>query len=269
VFFRKSAQLDTTVHVVEGDIIEAALWMKIHQDLNPVILNMAHESDTPSSERFRKGNTGFAPDLLRRTNISQYFDAHPDFFPLPEFGCVYTPNVLVFRNPESQGYKFKAEPLSLGVITAWTYSEPAVQQAAPLNVSRKLSSARLLRKSSTSAMAPVLESGSAEKIKQKIRGVMNTAREMGHDSVVLSAWGCGTSQVHPPKDMARLFREVVFEQFMDAKTKKGEFKAIVFAIEDHPPFGEHNPEGNVAPFQQMWADVNKPERSMGAKCLVS
>jgi uncharacterized protein (TIGR02452 family) len=60
---------------------------------------------------------------------------------------------------------------------------------------------------------------------------------------VLSAFGCGAYGT-PPKEMARLFHEVI-----ESKKYKGVFKKIVFAIINLPSTnGDHNPEGNFKPF---------------------
>jgi uncharacterized protein (TIGR02452 family) len=74
--------------------------------------------------------------------------------------------------------------------------------------------------------------------------MLDIALENGNDSLVLSAFGCGAYGT-PPKEMARLFHEV-----LDSEKYKGVFNKIVFAIINLPSTnGTHNPEGNFKPFK--------------------
>jgi hypothetical protein len=76
------------------------------------------------------------------------------------------------------------------------------------------------------------------------------ALENGNDSLVLSAFGCGAYGT-PPKEMARLFHEVI-----ESKKYKSVFKRIVFAIINLPSTnGDHNPEGNFKPFSDEFTTV--------------
>jgi len=63
----------------------------------------------------------------------------------------------------------------------------------------------------------------ADKTKQKIRTILNIALEHGHDSLVLSAFGCG-AYGNPPEHMAKLFHNIICKEYV------GCFKHIVFAI---------------------------------------
>ena len=84
-----------------------------------------------------------------------------------------------------------------------------------------------------------LTSEVAEKTKRKIRVMMATGLNQGHDSLVLSALGCGAFR-NPPGHMALLFQEVLSEAAFSNK-----YKHISFAIlDDHNARGE----GNFKPF---------------------
>jgi uncharacterized protein (TIGR02452 family) len=75
--------------------------------------------------------------------------------------------------------------------------------------------------------------------------MFDIALENGNDSLVLSAFGCGAYGT-PPKEMARLFHEVI-----ESERYKNTFKKIVFAIINLPSTnGTHNPEGNFKPFAE-------------------
>jgi uncharacterized protein (TIGR02452 family) len=82
--------------------------------------------------------------------------------------------------------------------------------------------------------------------KSKIRQILDIALENGHDSVVLSAFGCGAYHT-PPTEMAKLFKEV-----LENKKYKGAFKVIHFAIINlKSTNGSHNPQGNFQPFKDI------------------
>jgi len=82
---------------------------------------------------------------------------------------------------------------------------------------------------------------------RKLRGLFWTALENGHDSIVLSAFGCGAF-ANPPHHIAQLFHLVLNEPNF-----KGKFKHVVFAIfDDHNARKKHNPEGNVKPFLDVF-----------------
>jgi len=75
---------------------------------------------------------------------------------------------------------------------------------------------------------------------------LGIAKDNGHDSIVLSAFGCG-AYGNPPKHMAELFREVICTQY------SGAFKHIVFAIiDDHNTGQDHNPVGNLSEFASVF-----------------
>jgi uncharacterized protein (TIGR02452 family) len=79
----------------------------------------------------------------------------------------------------------------------------------------------------------------------KIRTIFRIGKAHLHDSLVLSALGCGAF-ANPPVHIAKLFHQVMEEdEFRDV------FKLIDFAILDGYRTGmKHNPEGNFIPFQR-------------------
>lgn len=165
-------------------------------------------------------------NLFRRTNYVQHL-ADPDkrFDPerkwsyrLPEFSCVYSTNVQVFRASEAQGYAYLPEPVGLSFLAIAAYPRPKCQGS----------------KGSERIVPEV-----AYKVKKKMRLMLAVGLDQGHDSLVLSAWGCGAFQ-SPPRHMASLFKEVLMEsKFIN------QYKHISFAIiNDHNAKGE----GNFQPF---------------------
>jgi uncharacterized protein (TIGR02452 family) len=153
-------------------------------------------------------------------NIEQLEERYPLEL---HYGAIYTPNVMVFKSAEKDGCKLLDEPFFIDVITI-----PAVRK--PELVDGKL------------------KPWVVDILKVKIRQMFDIALENGNDSLVLSAFGCGAYGT-PPKEMARLFHEV-----MSSDRYKNAFKAIWFAIMNVPSTnGTHNPEGNFKPFADEFA----------------
>jgi uncharacterized protein (TIGR02452 family) len=88
----------------------------------------------------------------------------------------------------------------------------------------------------------------AEATKEKIRTILRIAGKYKHDCLVLGAFGCGAF-ANPPNHIAELFKEVFFEEEFTSR-----FKVVVFSIfEDHNSNKEHNPNGNVLPFLEVFS----------------
>lgn len=89
-----------------------------------------------------------------------------------------------------------------------------------------------------------------ELTKNKIRTIFRIGLLNGHDSLVLGAIGCGAFQ-NPPRHVALLFKEV-----MNEPEFRNKYRLLYFAIlEDHNSHRAHNPEGNLKPFQTVFADM--------------
>lgn len=74
---------------------------------------------------------------------------------------------------------------------------------------------------------------------QRIRRVLAIAHAMGHDALVLGAWGCGAFG-NDPKRTAQSFRVILEEEFPTA------FDAVVFAVTDWSP-----QRTTLAPFREV------------------
>ena len=84
----------------------------------------------------------------------------------------------------------------------------------------------------------------------KMRTIFRIGLLQGHDSLVLSAMGCGAF-ANPPAHIARLFHQV-----MEEDEFKDKFPLIDFAILDGYRTGlHHNPEGNLKPFQKEFGAI--------------
>ena len=113
--------------------------------------------------------------------------------------CSYTPHSLFFRHGMAAGYAFLPEPVCIATISSAAYVKPATRGAR---------------------LADAEEAGT----KRKIDAVFSAALAHGHDSLVLSAFGCGAFG-NPPAAIASLFRDACTRYAHD-------FRRIDFAIID-------------------------------------
>ncbi|CAF4406760.1 unnamed protein product, partial [Adineta steineri] len=91
--------------------------------------------------------------------------------------------------------------------------------------------------------------------RKKIENIFAIAYHHKHDSLVLSALGCGAFK-NPPDHVAQLFLSVI-EQYA------GFFKSFVFAvIDDHNTGHDLNREGNFKPFQVLDGKIVKPVKQI-------
>ena len=217
------------ISVVDNDCLYAAEEL-VKQGLKPAVLNMA-SFHTPGGG-VERGSSAQEESIFRRTNIFrslyQFHSVGENYhikqleerYPLEmHYGAIYTPNVTVFKSAENDGCKLLDNPFDIDVITIAAVRKPELENGK-------------------------LPAWVTDILKIKIRQMFDIALENGNDSLVLSAFGCGAYGT-PPKEMARLFHEV-----LDSEKYKGVFNKIVFAIINLPSTnGTHNPEGNFKPFK--------------------
>ena len=138
-----------------------------------------------------------------------------------EWGCVFSPDVCVFRGPESAGYPFLPAPFFVSVLTAAAYERPRLEGGQ---------------------LGDEFAAGTAKKITHFLRA----AKLNGADCLVLSAFGCGAFG-NPPGHVAEIFRSILF-----ADEFAGQFRLVRFAIIED----QNGPDGgNVAPFRRVFGDV--------------
>ena len=217
------------ISVVDNDCLYAAENL-VKEGLKPAVLNMA-SFHTPGGG-VERGSSAQEESIFRRTNIFrslyQFHSVGENYhikqleerYPLEmHYGAIYTPNVTVFKSSENDGCKLLDNPFDIDVITIAAVRKPELENGK-------------------------LPAWVTDILKIKIRQMFDIALENGNNSLVLSAFGCGAYGT-PPKEMARLFHEV-----LDSEKYKGVFNKIVFAIINLPSTnGTHNPEGNFKPFK--------------------
>ena len=229
--------ITTEVRVEDKDCVMAAKEL-IDQGYNPAMLNLA-DLYTPGG-LVEYGSGAQEENLCRRSNlilslypfsedrVRQYPDLGmepvEDQYPMDErYGGVYSGIVTFFRGPESTGSMLE-EPYNIPVISVAALDCPPIDE--------------------NGLMYPE----EADITLDKMRTIFRLGMAYGHDSLVLCALGCGAF-ANPPAHIARLFHQVI-----DEDEFRNKFKLIDFAILDGYRTGmQHNPEGNLLPFQREFA----------------
>ena len=234
----------TNVFVVNEDCL-AVYQRMAAKNCSPVLLNMAN-AETPGGG-YRRGAGAQEENLFRRSNYYLSLDAELDtkkeaerfyctetgdakavdpgqnFYPIAEFGAIYTSGLTVFRHSEDKGYAFLEKPLSnVCAIAVAAYDQREERGAGDQNLDEK----------------------QVVGMRKKIENLFAVAHHHGHECLILSAFGCGAFR-NPPLQVAEIFQSVI-EQYA------GYFKEIHFSIIDDQNTGKRsNPNGNFQPFQKI------------------
>jgi len=232
-----SLGLETHITVVNADCLAIAQ----EEQNNPLVLNMANPhtpgggvevgSGAQEEHLFRSSNYllslySFHEGLAKKYSVPKSKESYPLH---KAYGAVYSPEVTVFRGREEDGYPLLDRPYKASFIAiAAIHSPPLPKNKEGLYDMKEED--RLLTK-------------------EKIRTLFKVAKKHNHQTLILSALGCGAF-CNPPDQIARLFREV-----MQESPYKSAFAKIIFAIkDDHNTHKWYNPEGNYAPFAREFKD---------------
>lgn len=205
----------TKIAVLNADCVEVARDL-VDKGFRPVMLNMASRR-TPGGGVLT-GCRAQEETLFRRSNLAvslyRYSDYHaqllglrraPESYPMNrETGGIYSGRVTFFRKGPGDDDRLVADPFECAVVSVAAVNRPELDPRGGL--------------------VPWAKEAMAE----KIRTILRIALLNGHDSIVLSAFGCGAFG-NPPFDVAYLFAIILQEQEFQNK-----FYFVRFAIiEDH------------------------------------
>ncbi len=183
---------DNTLILVEKmDTIDATLLL-LSKGLNPVLLNMANPVRPGGG--VANGATAQEENIFRRSNY--FLTLQMKFYPILDTDTIYSKDVIVFRDTN---YDF-IDPNLISIIASPSVRHPELNK--DFSDFKNIEDYNLQYK--------------------KIEMIFKTAIIHGHDSIVLSAYGCGAFKC-PPKKVAEIFNDII-------KLYKKYFKCIMFAI---------------------------------------
>ncbi|MEB3702793.1 TIGR02452 family protein [Candidatus Bealeia paramacronuclearis] len=225
----------TEMTVLDADTINHAFFLK-DIGLNPLVIDMANAVSPGGAAHTGHGNVQ-EEQCIYRSDLGTYvfaakercqdLGASHNF--IPKEGGIYIPGVQVFRTDANGGYAFVSKPqtLDFGAIAAYRHKDRLIDKPNSL-VDEKY--------------YPEIKDDKIywESTRQKIRSFFDMALENGHDSLVLSAFGCGAFK-NPTPEMVQAF-EVVLEEYKNC------FQRIDFAI-----YAKENPhDKNLLAFQNAF-----------------
>lgn len=197
------------------------------------VLNMA--SYQRPGGGVKNGSMAQEEELCRRSNLLQSLYAFSEDgcdllgyqplkrlkYPIPMYGGIYSPHVLVFRSNNS--YTMLDNPFECGVISVSALKHPDLDKKTGM-----------------------LSDKDAITTKGKIRAILRIALLNGHTKLVLGALGCG-AYGNPPEHVSRLFYEVLHEEEF-----WGHFEEICFAILEDSNSQRNASGGNLKPFREVF-----------------
>jgi uncharacterized protein (TIGR02452 family) len=197
------------------------------------VLNMA--SFQRPGGGVKNGSRAQEEDLCRRSNLLQALYAFSADgceelgyeplkrlkYPIPMFGGIYSPHVLVFKNALS--YSLMDKPFETNVISVAGIKHPTLDKKTGM-----------------------LQDKDATAMKGKIRAILRIALLNKHTKLVLGALGCG-AYGNPPVHVAQLFHEVIHEEEF-----WGHFEEICFAVLEDGNSLKNQSGGNFKPFKEVF-----------------
>jgi len=182
---------NTHISIQNIDSIDCAHILQ-KNGLNPVTLNMA-DNNFPGGQVYL-GSGAQEESLFRRTNYFQTLNLETNFYPLKNEELIYSPQVTIIKDKNGNDLQ---QYYNLSFIACPGIKKPNLENNQFNNNDKML-------------------------FINKIKNILNTAYIHNHDSIVLSALGCGAWEC-PPEEVALLFKETITEY-------KNAFKCIIFAI---------------------------------------
>ncbi len=179
--------------LVYRDCIDVAVQYK-ENGYNPILLNMADWMNPGGSVDM--GAAAQEEELFRRSDYHKHLAI--DYYPLGPLDSIVSRRVQFFRYGAPEGYTLMDQAVAIDCIAAAALVLPPREGEG------------------------FARDAGEELMRKKIRALLYTAAQAGNDTVILSAWGCG-SYACPPIAVARLFKEVLAEF-------RGVFRATPFAI---------------------------------------
>lgn len=229
----------TKIRVLNADTIDAALSLSpgiastaSTPSSKPVlILNMANAYHAGGG--WERGALAQEEALCYRSSLS--FTLKLRFYPIPEFGGIYSPTVVVIRESMAQGHNLLdlTKPEDLPVVSC--VSVAAIRDPDIVR--------------DTAGMERYRRSRDRDTMKEKMRVVLRIAALTRHRRLVLGALGCGAFG-NPNVEVAQCWKEVFEERDFGG----GWWETVVFAVMEEG--GHTDGDGNFGVF---WRALDRVE----------
>jgi uncharacterized protein (TIGR02452 family) len=209
----KPSELDVTIQVKDTLIVARDMLSEVeHKTSSPnvAILNMA--SPLRPGGGVLTGANSQEESLCSRTTLLP--SLREEWYRLPEYGGIWTPDVCVFRLQLDDQILVKPERFYVDVITA--------------------AMLRLPETTHKDGQYQYANDQDREVVVKKIRAVLRILEMKGTELVVLGAWGCG-AYGNPVREVARAWRRALqtggdFKH--KARTSLSTLRRVIFAIKD-------------------------------------
>lgn len=211
------------------DALSAARSL-VTQSKRVAVLNMA--SPLRPGGGFLQGATSQEEYLCMRSTL--YPSLREQFYRLPEVGCIYSPDILVFRDADANDLP-KKDRYFVDVVSAGMLRFPELKQEDGDGDGGRFADPQ-----------------DRDLTMEKMRAVMRVMQSKGAERIVLGAWGCGAYS-NPVIEIAQAWRKVLFGSSKSRKkgrktTNRDDWAGIediVFAVPDelmaktfHQHFGQ-------------------------------
>lgn len=224
------------------------------------VLNLASEAN-PSGE-WRSGAFAQEECLCYRSSLA--LSLNDQFYPIPEDGAIYSPNVVIIRDAWSRGHQFLDNSaqnlLVVSVIsvaalrrlrTRTIRTDTAASSGAPVSCSDQSDDHPISGPPNLKLVYAKEED--RELMRTKMRMSLSIAVKHGHRRLVLGALGYGAFW-NRPEEVANLWKEVL----SSAEFRGGWWDVVLFAVLDKGSDGGNggmDHEGNFKIFERVLAGL--------------
>ena len=173
----KKKHSSSNIYFFDQDAIECAWRCE-----NPLVLNLA--DDIFAGGCVDNGSGAQEESLFRRTNLFETLKQ--SFYPIEDNQAIYSPGVTVFKDTEANDWKLYPKPKKLCFIAC-----PGIKYPRHVVNGR-------------------LQDSDVERLKMKIKLIIQVAQKYKHDTIIFGAMGCGAWR-NPVPHVAEIFRDVLRE----------------------------------------------------------
>lgn len=193
-----------TIKVVPTDTLDCAETLTREGKRDIAVLNMAN-AWTPGGAYL--DGAGAQEEALCRRSTLYLTLCREGFYPIPDHGAIYSPDVFVVRKSDVEGCALltKDERWWTSVISVAAIAHPRLKSSWNLEYARDEDKEDML---------------------ERIRTILRVAATEGRKNLVLGALGCGAF-MNPPKAVANMFKDVLSDVEFGRR-----FEGIWFSVID-------------------------------------